>query len=188
MRLSLNKLGIVLGLFFGVAYAASLFICWHLGVTPYVYYQRFATWIPLILGTLILLGWNWRKRNGDNPLAFLQGLQYAFIAYILFEVITLLSNIVLHNFLDTSLYDKGVLFSLNDQLVYNQTHGGSADKINEIQSSIDYTKAHPTKGMPAIQLLLGFGQSIIGSFFKSMLVGFIIQKKDVNASISRGNA
>ncbi len=188
MRLRLNTLGIILGSFFGVVYGVSVFIFWHQGDGPFIYYQQFATWVPIILVSLMVTGWYWRKTNGDNPLTFIQGLQFAFLAYIIFELITLVANVILHNFLDTGLYDRGLLFSMNEQKQYNVNHGASPGEIKQIQDSIDYTTSHPQKGMPTVQILLGFGEALMGAFFKAMLVGFIIQKKDVKAAISRGNA
>lgn len=188
MRLRLNTLGVILGLFFGIVYGASLLIFWRQGDGAYINYQRFATWVPIILLSLMATGWYWRKSNGDNPLTLIQGLQFAFLAYIIFELITLVSNVILHNFLDTGLYDRGLLFSMNEQKQYNISHGASPGEIKQIQDSIDYTTSHPQKGMTTIQILLGFGTALMGAFFKAMLVGFIIQKKAVNTTISRGNA
>jgi hypothetical protein len=188
MRLRFNTLGIFVGLFFGIVYGTFAFISGHAGVASVARYQNISTFYPVILATLVLLGLYWRKSNGSKVLTFLEALQYAFIAYVIFELILLVVNITLFNVMDPTLYDKTVLYNLNEKLNFAQTHNAPSDAIKEIQDSIDNTTAHPQKGMSAIQILIGLGQDLVVSFIKAMLVGFVLQKKDANATLSRGNA
>lgn len=172
MRLTLNTLGITLGILFTVVYGAVSVITWHQGVQTYV---SFLPWMKFgweTLAFLVLIGAGLAMRKG--PLGFKSALQYAFIAFLIYEVGYALFNILIYNILQKDFNHLVTVESLN-RLITQSEHVGAP--VDQAKDSLGKELAHPSGPLTFLQLLLGFGQSILFDFVKSMLIAVVIQKK-----------
>jgi hypothetical protein len=174
MRISLNRLAVYLGIIFVIVYSWSGYFAWSRGIDVFAVYMRLSLFIPLIFVTLIVLGWYHRQQNAEPYLSFKQGLQFAFIAYMIFEVGMLVFNITLYNFVDKTLYFKLEEYNLL------QTQAGLVKMHIEDKSvadALDKVRKDPIKDLTVMQILIGVGQDVIWYFLKSMGVGIILQRK-----------
>lgn len=172
MRLTLNTLGVVLGMFFTVVYGAVSLVTWRQGVDTYV---SFLPWMKFgweTLVFLILIGAGLIMRKG--PLSFKSALQYAFLAYLLYEVGYGFFNILIYNFLQKGFNHLVTVESLNRLITQSERIGAP---VEQAKDSLAKELAHPSGPLTFLQLLLGFGQSLLFDFVKSMLIAVAIQKK-----------
>ena len=172
MRLSLNTLGIILGVFFTVVYGTFSLFTWHRGVDAYVAFLPFAKfgWETIVVILLIGAGLWWRQ--GYMP--FKRGVQYAFLAYVIYELGYALVNVVIYDILDKGFNHGVIVTSLQKELAQSVKMGLTTEQIKDTLAT---EEAHPSGPITFLQLLLGFGQSLLFDFIKSMLVALAIQKK-----------
>ncbi|TDX02309.1 DUF4199 domain-containing protein [Dinghuibacter silviterrae] len=170
--MSLNKLGIILGILFSVVYAAFSLGTWHAGVNAYVAFLPYATfvWAPLTVVLLIAGGLTIRKGH----LPFVKALQYAFLAYILYELGYAAVNIIIYNVLDKSWGHQVTMVSLQNLAAKSAKLGLPMDQIND---SLAQEQKTPTGPLTFLQVLIGLGQGLLWDFVKSMIVALLVQKK-----------
>lgn len=172
MRLTLNTLGIILGIFFTIVYGAVSLVTWHQGVVTYV---SFLPWMKFgweTLVFLILIGVGLASRKG--PLGFKSALKYAFVAYLIYEAGYAFSNILIYNILQKDFNHLETVESLTRLVQQSERLGAPVDQVKD---SLSKELAHPSGPLTFLQLLLGLGQSILFDFVKSMLIAVVIQKK-----------
>jgi hypothetical protein len=172
MRLSLNTLGIILGVFFTIVYGTFSVVTWHRGVDAYVAalpWMKFG-WETFVVILLIVAGLWWRQ--GYMP--FKRAVQYAFLALVLYEIGYALVNVAIYDIIDKGFNHQMIVTSLQKELVSAGRMGLSTDQIKD---TLAKELAHPSGPLTFFQLLLGFGQSLLFDFVKSMLVALAIQKK-----------
>jgi len=177
MRVSLNALGAYLGLAFALAYGAFSIGTFRAGVSVYVDFLPYATflWIPLMAVLLGVSGWIWRKRSGLEVFPFQRALQYAFLAYIVYELGYMLVNVVIYNIMDKGFNHAMQLTSLEKRLGQELQYGGKADGMTTDQLAQE--KAHPSGPFTFLQLSLGLGYGLVKDFVLSMLIALAIRRK-----------
>lgn len=172
MRLSLNSLGIILGISFSIVYAAISLGTWHAGVDTYVAYLPYMTFIWTPLTIVLAIAGGLLKREGY--LSFKRALQYAFLAFVVYEVGYGIVNVVIYDILDKTWNHQVSLVSLQNLLAKSIKLGLSTDQISD---SLAKEKANPSGPLTFMGILIGFGQGILMDFVKSMVVALVIQRR-----------
>jgi hypothetical protein len=173
MNISLKTLGIYIGIFFGLVFIVLSFCFWKMGPDAYVGFLWYSTWMPVLFLGLGIAGWIWRQSTG-LVLPFKVVLQYAFIAYLVYEVAYAGVTVILYDFIDKSLYYNTLKISLiHTKERMAQLHLPDVD----IQEAIRQEQQDENKGFTLAQVGMGIAQSILWDFMKSVLIAIVIQRK-----------
>jgi hypothetical protein len=166
--------GLKFGLIIGVVELVIMYGSYYSGMNNFVAVQFISKFIPYSLLILIIGGLNLRKKNGGY-LTLKQGLQFAFLAYIISALMVAIGVYILFNIIDKDLTEKTMAISMErNTKMMEQLHVPQ----NEIDESI--AQAKETKQTGFREIFLGFGYSVIIGFIKSMLIGFVIRKENKN--------
>ncbi|HYJ38322.1 MAG TPA: DUF4199 domain-containing protein, partial [Chitinophagaceae bacterium] len=89
-----NSLAIRFGLIAGLLVTLLYFGCWAAGIKVFGNFLIWYTWLPVILG-IILVGAFQRRKQLGGYMSFKEGLVFAFLAYVIYEVFYAVSTLVL---------------------------------------------------------------------------------------------
>jgi hypothetical protein len=181
--MSLNKLSPILGVVFIAVYAAFSLITWHNGVSAYVAFLPYATFVWAPLTVILLIAGGLLVRTGHLP--FKEAVKYAFLAYLIYELGYALVNILIYNILDKGWGHQVTLLSLQNLAAKSTKLGLPMDQIND---SLAKEQKDPTGPLTFLQILLGFGQGLLWDFVKSMIVALLIQKSAAPGSVPQWDA
>lgn len=162
------KIGLINGLFALVLMYGSYFI----GFDTFVNTQFITGFIPYMIIVLILYGFQLRKRNG-NFLAFKEGLQYAFVSYVIAAVLIAIGTYVLYNIIDKNLTEKVFDASIEKTRNMMERMGAPEDQITKTLD--DAMKGKKETNLKNI--FLGTGWDLIWSFVKSLIIALIIRRE-----------
>jgi hypothetical protein len=173
MRISLKRLGILMGIFYVFLFALLSVICWQAGLAQYVAFLKYSTLLPLMVLGLAAACWWWRQKNGPY-LDFLKALQFFFVAYLIYEAGYALVTILLYDILDKTLYYRALEFSLSQQRAeLLLKHLPDV----QIKDALENAAKDRDQGVTVKQLILGFGQNLLLDFVKSLVLSVVLQKK-----------
>lgn len=168
-----NSHAISFGLFSGFLFALLSVFSWSAGVGSYVNFLWWYTWIPTIF-IIILIG-AFLKRKPLESFSFQEALKYAFLAYVIYELMYAITNYMLYNVIDVNL-SKGVIEKTIEKTRTMMQNLGV--KPDDIDKEIDKINRN-NEDMTFMRVLLGFGQSLILDFIKAVIVALIVKKKPV---------
>lgn len=160
------------GLISGLLFAALTFIFWTFDIHTYVKFLTLYTWIPAIFITILVGGFMFRKGVGGY-LTFQEGLKYAFLAFVIYELIYALVTYLLYNILDPELTMR-VFDIVSDQTrSMMEKFGANEEQIEDaMQKAKEQAKETTIK-----QVILGLGMGLVYSFVKGCIIAVIIKKK-----------
>jgi biotin transporter BioY len=121
---------------------------------------------------LIVYGLRLRRRNG-GLLTFKDALQFTFMSYIIAGLIVAVATYVLYNLVDKTLTQRSFDLGMEKTRAFLQ---GVGAKPEDIDKEIEKLGSAP-KDTSIKTIFLGFGQSLIWDFIKSLLIALIIRKE-----------
>jgi hypothetical protein len=162
------KIGLINGLFALVLMFGSYFISFD----TFVNTQFITGFIPYMIIVLVIYGFQLRKRNG-NYLAFKEGLQYAFVSYVVATLLIAIGTYILFNLVDKNLTEKVFTASLEKTRSMMERMGAPEDQINKTLD--DAMKGKKETNFKNI--FLGMGSDLIWSFVKSLVIALFIRRE-----------
>lgn len=162
------KIGLINGLFGLLLMYGSYFISFD----TFVNTQFITGFIPYMIIVLIIYGFQLRKRNG-NFLAFKEGLQYAFVSYIIAALLIAIGTYILYNVIDKNLTERVFDASIEKTRHMMERMGAPEEQITK---TLDDT-AKGKKETNLKNIFLGTGWDLIWSFVKSLIIALIIRRE-----------
>ncbi|GAO45313.1 DUF4199 domain-containing protein [Flavihumibacter petaseus] len=167
----IRRVALITGVSLGLLYGIVLFATYQAGIPVMASFLNIYTWFPLIIVPVGAVAW-WLRRNLVPVPDLKELLQYAFLAYVVYEVLYAMCTYGLFG-----LYDR----TANDQLIRHllaQTEAKMAgqqvpkEKLDEIRKL-----AGSEKGPLTIRkVLLGFGTNLVLDFIKSLFIATITKQ------------
>jgi biotin transporter BioY len=168
----IKKQGFRIGVLNGVLALAILYVSYWMGLQTFVNVKTIERFVPYMIIILVITGIQLRKRNGGH-LSFRQGLQYAFLSYVVTAVIIAIGTYILYNVVDKDLGEQSFRLGLQKSKEMMQGLGLPDTEINKNLDRAE--KAGSETGFK--QIFLGMGLGLIWDFMKSLLVAVIIRKE-----------
>jgi hypothetical protein len=167
----IRKLSLITGAAAGLLYTLLLFITWKSGVPALAAFLTYYTWTPVVF--LIVLGGAWWIKNRIEPLADLKKvLQYALLAYLIYECLYAVSNYGLFGVLDKKLNDQLVQHLWDGDKAKMVEQGSSKERIDAAAELADSARAPLTPKM----VVQGFGQNMLLDFIKCLFIATITKQ------------
>ncbi|MBC6489437.1 DUF4199 domain-containing protein [Flavihumibacter stibioxidans] len=167
----IRNFSLIIGVVAGLLYTAGLFVSYSMGVPSLGDFLTWYTWLPVVF--LLVLGGAWwlRTQSAEAP-DFKPMLQYALLAYLIYELIY--GGVTYYLF---AVKDRGLNDRLVEHLLKNSTEkmlekGAGKDQIEAATEMADSHRAPLT----FMQLLIGFGQNMILHFIKSIIIATITKQ------------
>lgn len=162
---------ILYGIIGGFIFLLTHIGAWKMGLPAYISVVRIETFIPYVIGLLILGGLQMRNKNGGF-LSYADALKFAFLAYIIIVLFEGITNYVLFNIIDKNLTNELLDASKNQVITMMKKLGATQDKIDEAVKNMNEKKDTNFK-----TILLGSGTSLIWDFAKAAVIALIIRKE-----------
>lgn len=167
----IRKFSLIIGVVAGLLYLTGLFVSYSMGVPSLGDFLTWYTWLPVIF--LLVLGGAWFLRTQSaEPLDLKPMLQYALLAYLIYELIYAGANYYLFAVKDRGLNDRLVEHLLKNSTAKMLEKGAGKDQIEAASDMADSARAPLT----FMQLLIGFGQNMILHFIKSIIIATITKQ------------
>ena len=161
------------GLILGLIELVMLFGSYYYGMDLFLFViQVVLRWIPYIFLTLLITGLTLRKNLGGF-LTLKEGLQYAFLAYVIAAVMLAIGTFILYNYIDKDLTSKSIEIGIERTKAIMTANGNPQSEINTEIEKI--RKSQESTGLKHI--ILGLGLDLIFNFVKSMLIAFGIRRE-----------
>ncbi|KIC93856.1 DUF4199 domain-containing protein [Flavihumibacter solisilvae] len=165
-----KKIALITGSGAGLLYAIALFIFWKLGMGALAGFMTWYTYLPLIF--LIIAGGAVWLRYNSITFDFKTALQYAVLAYFIFELLYAVANYSLFALVDREANSLVIQQLLDESVKKMKSAGANEDKINAAKAQAESMKGPLTFS----QVLLGFGQNMILNFIKSIFIATITKQ------------
>jgi hypothetical protein len=169
-QINFIKEGVKMGFINGVIALVLMYVSYYAGMDVFVDTQFISGFVPYMIVILIVYGFQLRKKNGGY-LSFKDGIQYAFMSYVIVTIVIALGTFVLFNVIDKNLTQKTFDLSLEKTRKLMQGMGAKQEDIDKQLESIG------AKGTGAKNFILGIGLDLIWSFVKSLLITLIIRRE-----------
>ena len=168
-----HSLAIRFGIIAGLLFALLCFGCWAAGIKTFGSFLIWYTWLPVIF-VVILVGAFQRRKQLGGYMTFKEGLVFAFLAYVIYEVFYALTTIVLFRVIDPELQQKVFIEIMESTRRMMESFGASDSQIEDALKSAQESNesAYTFK-----QIILGFGMALIYDFIKALIIALISQKK-----------
>lgn len=172
MKPNIVKEGLKYGAICGLILILISYTGWAMGIDAYAKLTFWTRLIPYMIVIIILAGLGIRKRNG-GILAFGDALKFAFLCYVVAEVLFAFSNVLLFNVIDKNfaqLVMENQLKKMSEMFV---KFGQSQEKIDQ-----EIAKARTTNQMSVGKIFVGLGFVLIWDFIISLLISLVIRKEE----------
>lgn len=167
----IRKFSLIIGVVAGLLYIAGLFVSYSMGVPSLAGFLTWYTWLPVIF-LLVLGGAWWLRTKSEEAPDFKPMLQYALLAYLIYELIYGGATYYLFAVKDRELNDRLVEHLLKNSTAQMLEKGAGKDQIEAARELADSARAPLT----FMQLLIGFGQNMILHFIKSIIIATITKQ------------
>jgi hypothetical protein len=164
--------GIKIGLLNGIFALLLIYVPYFMGMNTFVNVQFVANFLPYMIAVLLIKGFQLRKQNGGY-LAFKEGLQFAFVSYVIAAILVAVGTYILYNVIDKDLTQKMFDITIEKTRTMMEKLNMPEDKIDEAIADAQSKKQET--GLKNI--ILGTGLGLIWDFVKSILVTLIIRKE-----------
>ncbi len=172
MNQSVIKNGLIYGVVAGLFWSACTFLAWVSGIKVMVSFQWIGTFLPIIFLIFLLGAFNLRKKQ-SNILPFKNALQFAFVGYVVYELINAVTVYILFNLIDPTLTEQILEKSLEKIQTFMESKGVPS---SEIESAMEKaTKEKPKTSLR--EIFVGLGFSLIWNFVKSLIIAAIAKKE-----------
>ncbi len=160
------------GLIAGLGWSAITFAVWAAGIDALVSFSMIGAFVPVIIGLFVYGGFELRKARGGS-LPFKEALQFAFLAYVIYEVCNALTTYVLYNVIDPTLTTQMLQKSLEKMQGLLENSGVAS---GEMDKAMEKAMEEEPKTSPK-QIIFGLGFALIWSFVKSLIIAAIVKKE-----------
>lgn len=164
--------GIKIGLINGLFALLLIYVPYFMGMNTFVNVQFVSNFLPYMIAVLLIKGFQLRKQNGGF-LAFKEGLQFAFVSYVIAAIMIAIGTYILYNIIDKDLTQKMFDITIEKTRTMMEKLNMPEDKIDEAMADAQNKKQET--GLKNI--ILGTGLGLIWDFVKSILVTLIIRKE-----------
>ena len=168
-----NSLAIRFGLIAGLLVTLLYFGSWAAGIKVFGNFLIWYTWLPVIFG-IILIGAFQRRKQLGGYMSFKEGLVFAFLAYVIYEVFYAVATLVLFRLIDPQLQDKVFIHVM--EVTRNVMESVGAED-SQIEDTLKKAQESNEESYTIKQIILGFGMSLIWDFIKSLIIALISQRK-----------
>ncbi|ULQ53907.1 DUF4199 family protein [Flavihumibacter fluvii] len=166
-----KKLSLITGATAGLLYAAILFATWRAGIATMASFLTIYTYLPAVLFIIGAGAW-WLKTNLPEEPDFKTFLQYALLAYLVFELLYAAANYSLFGVLDKSLNNKLVEHLLATTRTKLLNGGAGKDQLEAVEDLANTGRLPLTLKQTAI----GLGQNLVIDFLKSLFIATITKQ------------
>jgi hypothetical protein len=163
-----RKISLITGATAGLLYSALLIICWKSGIESLATFLTVYAWLPAVLLIIGAGAW-WLRNNAPDLPDFKSTLQYALLAYLVFELFYAASNFTLFGVLDKKLNDQLVQHLLDSTKAKLLNGGAGKDQIDAVEDLANAGRLPLTLKQTAI----GLGQNMLIDFLKSLFIATI---------------
>jgi hypothetical protein len=160
-----NREGIKIGTINGAVALLLMFGSYYLGFDIFYRVYMVSRFIPYMLVLIIIHGFTLRRKGGGY-LSFKEGLRYAFMAYLISEILVAIGSYILF-----AVVDPQLTRAIAEE---NVARNPEALKIMNI-SKEEYLDQNSTTGIRNI--LVGMGQYLLFDFILSALASLIIRRE-----------
>jgi hypothetical protein len=174
MKVNIVKEGMKYGVICGLVAMIILYVSWGMGLQTFVSVQFITTFIPFMIGILLIGGFRVRKQNGGY-LSFAEGIKFAFLSYVIAEVIMGVGHYVLYNLIDKNLTITSFKAGLERTRAMMQSVGAPPEQINK---AIADAEAKSPDKTGAGTIFVGIGLGLIWDFIKALLITLVIKKEE----------
>lgn len=161
------KNAVIFGIVSGFIYSLLSFTTWTIGIETFVTFLTIYTWVPGIFIVMLIGGLLCRKER--ESFIFKEALKYAFLAYVCYEVIYMISYYIQYELIDKGLANKVLDVSIERNREMLEKLGQSVDdlieKTRESNKNISFSK-----------ILLSAATALILDFIKSCILALIIKR------------
>lgn len=163
---------IIAGVISAIIYAAFSFGTYYTSINSYVSFSYIYAFLPIIMIILIVMGFRLRKQFGGY-LNFKEVLQFAMVAYLIYEIVVAITTYVLFVVIDPQLTRKMLDVTMQYTFKMMKQFGAPQQDIDEaIAKSKRQTENTNNKN-----IFLGVGINLVWDFVKSLLVAIIVRKE-----------
>jgi Protein of unknown function (DUF4199) len=167
----LKKQSILFGVIAGLIFAAFSMGTYYTSINSFASFSLLYTWIPSIF-ILILVGSFMARKKAGGYLEFKQALQYAIIAYLIYELIYAIVTYILYVAIDKNLTQKLLDVIMQKTTQWMKSFGSSDAQINDA-----IAKSKQGNVQTGIrEILIGIGWAMLLNFVKALIIAFIIKK------------
>ncbi len=163
---------IIAGIISAIIYGAFSFGTYYTSVNSYVSFSYIYALLPVIMILLIVMGFRIRKQFGGY-LSFKEVLQFAFMAYVIYEIVVAITTYLLFVVIDPQLTRKMLDITMKYTADMMKRFGAPQTQIDDAIAKSH--KQQETTGNKNI--LLGIGINLVWDFIKSLLVAVIVKKE-----------
>jgi len=178
-----NKLAATFGTLAGILLVIFCFGSWAAGMASFATFLMWYSWLPVVF-LIILVGAFVKRKQLGGFMSFKEGIQFAFLAYVIFEIFYALSILVLFRIVDPQLQDKVMPFVIEKMRSFMERYGISKDQMTEI---VEKAKEGNANKYTVGQVIMGFGLAIIYDFVKSVIIAAIAQRRKPQVVIKESN-
>jgi hypothetical protein len=165
--------GLKMGLINGAIALLIMYGGYFMGLDTFVNVQFISRFVPYMMLILILYGFQLRKRQGGY-LALKDGLQYAFMSYVISTLLIAAGTYILFNLVDKDLTVKVYDIAVEKTRRMMESLGQKSDEIEKEISKMGTRESQQT-GIKTI--FLGVGIDLITGFVMSLVISLIIRKE-----------
>jgi hypothetical protein len=174
MKVNIAKEGMKYGVICGLFAIVIMYGSWGMGLQTFVSVHFITTFIPFMIAILLIGGFQVRKKNGGY-LSFAEGIKFAFLAYVITEIILGIGTYILYNLIDKDLTIKSFKVGLEKTRAMMQSVGATPEQINK---AIADAEAKSPDKTGAGTIFMGIGLGLIWDFIKSLLITLVIKKEE----------
>lgn len=165
--------GIKIGLINGLLALIIMFGGYYAGVETFMEVTRIARFTPYMMAIVIIYGFSLRKKNGGF-ISFKEGLQFAFVSYVIADLMIAGGTYVLYNIIDPALTLDSYNYGIGE--IEKDIASMEGEQKKDMEKTLaDMKKYKPTTGLRTI--VQGFGIELIIDFIKSIIITLIIRKE-----------
>jgi hypothetical protein len=168
----IKRMGLKFGIIAGLIELAIMFGSYYVDLNTFLSVKVVARLIPYII-ILLLFGAHTLRKQRGNYLTLKEGLQFAFLAYVIAELMSAAGTYILYNVVDPELTRKSLLLGEERTRVM-------LEKLNTPKTEIDQEIAKIRNGSQTTglkQITYGMGYELIFDFLKSMVIAFLIKRE-----------
>lgn len=162
---------VIAGVLGGIIFAGLSFGTYYSGINSYFSFKAVYNFIPAVTILILVFGFNLRKK-ADSFISFKEVLQYAMVAFLIYEVFVAVTSYLLFIVIDPMLTEKLKNRGIEFAKEILTASGKSKDEINnELGKAQRQTETTGFKN-----IFLGFGMFLILDFMLSLLIAAIVKK------------
>jgi len=160
------------GVIAGILWTVLTFGAWAMGIGIFTGFQMIGSFVPVIIGLFIYGGIELKKSQGGF-LTFKNALQFAFLAYVVYELINAMVTYLLYNVIDPTLTAQLLETTLGKMESFMEKSGVPA---GDIEKAMEKATAEEPK-TTLKNIFMGLGFSLIFGFIKSLIIAAIVRKE-----------